>query len=477
MRIFEWLPQSAALQPQNPARKAREVSGPEFSPPQPNNQIQDFPVLIEFVQRLSNGFDGYFQDLILKAKVFSIFELLLCDFTCSKRVREHVSLAIEALVNFNRNVFVGLVLMGPTIQALINMNSSCSIRVLCSLINLIRSPLIDEIHSKGQIPEIITFLSFNDLSIQVAAMDCICQIAYFGRREVIEEMIKQGVIDKLMELQRSINTTDQNPDDDSPFSSWVSRFAVQVEVGEGLSSREKMEIKLEILKRVKEASVSEAETATIVAEVFNTTLENCNSCICNATDMLVKECKGNKTAIIWFDRCTVRYSNRSFYSTLDTYPAHAQYTIHAYDQEEVFAKILNRTIKKTIAMLSASNYGIQNATVFNNKKLYTLVQCLPDLSTEDCRACLNIVVYGNVVRGVEPSGLLHSIPFPLGGSVLNPSCNIRFEIYPFYGDPIPTYGAPESICPSQGRDPEETRSSSEILSPCKSYFSTFSEVN
>ncbi|KAK3211869.1 hypothetical protein Dsin_016575 [Dipteronia sinensis] len=84
-------------------------------------------VLIEFVKRLSNGFDGDFQDLILKAKVFSIFELLLCDFTCSKRVREHVSLAIEALVNFNRNVFVGLVLMGPTIQALINMNSSCSI--------------------------------------------------------------------------------------------------------------------------------------------------------------------------------------------------------------------------------------------------------------------------------------------------------------------------------------------------------------
>ncbi|KAK1551438.1 hypothetical protein Q3G72_035556 [Acer saccharum] len=225
-------------------------------------------VLIEFVQRLSNGFDGDFQDLILKEKVFSIFERLLDDFTCSKRVRERVSLAIEALVNFNRNVFVGLVLMGPTIQALINMNSSCSIRVLCSLINLIRSPLIDEIHSKGQIPKIIAFLSFNDLSIQVAAMDCICQIAYFGRREVIEEMIKQGVIDKLMELQRSINTTDQNPDDDSLFSSWVLRFAVQVEVGEGLSSSEKIEIKLEILKRVKEASVSEVETATIVAEVL-----------------------------------------------------------------------------------------------------------------------------------------------------------------------------------------------------------------
>ena len=102
-------------------------------------------------------------------------------------------------------------------------------------------------------------------------MDCISQIAYyFGRREVIEEMIKQGlIIDNLMELQRSsINTTDQNPENDSPFSNLVSRFAVQVEIGEGLSSKQKMEIKLEKLKRIKEASVSETETATIVAEVL-----------------------------------------------------------------------------------------------------------------------------------------------------------------------------------------------------------------
>ncbi|KAL5786026.1 hypothetical protein ACOSQ2_008418 [Xanthoceras sorbifolium] len=256
-------------------------------------------VLIEFIKRVSRGFDGDFQDLILKAKVFSILELLLCDSTCcSKRVREHVSLAVAALAGFNRNVFVGLILMGPTIHALIYMKSSCSIQVLCSLINLVRSPLIDEIHSRGEITEIISLLSFNDLSTQVAALDCICQIAYFGRREVVESMIREGlIINKLMELQRSksrddpsliINTDLQSSggdcdsvviceenvepsvlsDDPPPFSNPVSRFAVQVEVGEGLSSKEKIEMKLEILKRVREASVSEAETASIVAEVL-----------------------------------------------------------------------------------------------------------------------------------------------------------------------------------------------------------------
>ncbi|KAJ0030161.1 hypothetical protein Pint_12439 [Pistacia integerrima] len=53
-----------------------------------------------------------------------------------------------------------------------------------------------------------------------------------------------------------------------PFLNCVARFAVQVEVGEGLSLKEKKEIKLEILKRVRETSVSEAESASIVAEVL-----------------------------------------------------------------------------------------------------------------------------------------------------------------------------------------------------------------
>lgn len=260
-------------------------------------------MLIGFTKRVSSqGFDRDFQDLILKAKVFSVLEMLLCDSSCSKRVREHAALAIAALASFNRNVFVGLVLMGSIIQNLISMESSCSIQVLSSLISIIRSPLIDEIHSRGEIPNIINLLNSENLSIKVAAIDCICQIAYFGRREVIEAMLAQDLIHKLMELQRSkhgkrLMKKDEFIDNESvviceeadaksgttmeeseseeeiaihdcPFSNCVARFAVQVEVGEGLSQKEKKEIKLEILKRVREASVSEAESATIVAEVL-----------------------------------------------------------------------------------------------------------------------------------------------------------------------------------------------------------------
>lgn len=222
-------------------------------------------LLTEFVNRVSDGFDRGFQDLILKGRVFPTLESLICDCDdrCSKRVRENAAMAVSALASFNKNVFVGLVLMGETIEALISMESSVSIEVLSSLVNLIRSPLIDEIHCKGQIPKIMNLLSSEDFSIQIATVECICQIAYFGRRDVIGDMLAHGLINKLMEIQRR-----RKVPENCRITDCIVRFAVLLEVGEGLSRLEKRELKLEVLERVRKASVSETEAAAIVAEVL-----------------------------------------------------------------------------------------------------------------------------------------------------------------------------------------------------------------
>ncbi|KAJ6372667.1 hypothetical protein OIU76_027061 [Salix suchowensis] len=99
-------------------------------------------------------------------------------------------------------------------------------------------------------------------------MDCILEIGYFGRKEAIEAMLTEGLIMKLVELQRSElcgDLIDTGMSDDEkersrrenkfseshPFASCVARFAVQLEVGEGLRQREKRAFKQEILKRVK----------------------------------------------------------------------------------------------------------------------------------------------------------------------------------------------------------------------------------
>lgn len=217
----------------------------------------------EFQDRVEQGFHMGLQDLILKSKVFSVFESKLCDPECPKAVREQSASAIVSLVKFNRNVFVGLVLMGPTVGALVSIGSCPSIRALSSLVRLIRSPLIDEMYVHGEVTQIVNLLKTGDLGTRVSCLECVCEIAYYGRKEIVKGVIRQGIVERLMELQRSVEDRK-----DSPFWSCVSIFAVQVEVGEGLTQQEKRELKMEILKRVKEASASEAEAASITAEVL-----------------------------------------------------------------------------------------------------------------------------------------------------------------------------------------------------------------
>lgn len=257
-------------------------------------------LLTQFENRVSQGFSHELQDLILKSKVFSLLESVLCNPNCSKKIREHSGFAVSALIRFNKDVFVGQVLMGRTVLALIAMGSRSSLTVLWSLIKSIKSPLVDEIESNGEIPKIISFFSSQDLDIRIAAVDCAFEIGYYGRKEAIEAMLKEGVIEKLLELQRSemggiliemgwFNEEENRKSFDGvdiegirrsrdsrekrflethPLASCVARFAVQLEVGEGLRQREKRDFKQEILGLVREACASDAEAATIVAEVL-----------------------------------------------------------------------------------------------------------------------------------------------------------------------------------------------------------------
>ncbi|KAG8652014.1 uncharacterized protein LOC110616529 [Manihot esculenta] len=261
------------------------------------NEDELVGLLTQFEKRLSQGFNRELQDLVLKSKILLLLEKIICDPNCSKRIREQCSFVVAALFQFNKDVFVGQVLMGPLIHALVSMASWKSMKVLCTLIKLIKSPLVDEIESNGQIPKIINFLDYKDLQLLVQTMDCILEIGYSGRKEAIEAMLREGLIKKLVDLQRSelggdlidmgrFDEKETNKEDSNqrkkekresrekrfleshPFASCVAKFAVQLEVGEGLRQREKRAFKQEILKRVREASVSDAEAATIVAEVL-----------------------------------------------------------------------------------------------------------------------------------------------------------------------------------------------------------------
>lgn len=213
----------------------------------------------QFEERIAKGFDRDLQDLILRSKVFFQLETILCDGKYTNVVRECCAFAIAELIKFNKDVFVGLVLIGDTMSSLVSLASVRSINILSKLINYIKSPAIDEIVTNGEIPKIVSFLSSDDEEIRAMEMECVLEIGYFGRKEAIDAMLGEGLVKKLVDLQRT---------ESKVFVRCVVRFAIQLEVGEGLRKREKRELKQEVLKRVREACVSDAEAATIVAEVL-----------------------------------------------------------------------------------------------------------------------------------------------------------------------------------------------------------------
>ncbi|KAJ8449885.1 hypothetical protein Cgig2_029247 [Carnegiea gigantea] len=282
----------------------KRLHGLPSESPDSDEESELIHLLTQFRDRVSQGFNRELQDLVLKSGIFSELETFLCNPDHSKKLREESAFTIEALIRFNKNVFVGQVWMGPTIKALVSMASGSSLEVLCSLIKSIKSPLVDEIEANDAIPSIIRFLSSEDLAIQVLGFNCVLEIGYFGRKEAIEAMIREELIQRLVEMQRSelggdlieVGKCEEEEEEEEhrgereteegerkqrrnrgeresylekhPFASCVARFAVQLEVGEGLRQREKRAFKQEILKKVGEASVSDAEAATIQAEVL-----------------------------------------------------------------------------------------------------------------------------------------------------------------------------------------------------------------
>ncbi|KAE8801791.1 hypothetical protein D1007_22588 [Hordeum vulgare] len=207
-------------------------------------------------------FDARLQEAVLRHGVFGAVEARLGD---PGEVGDGCAAAALAMVRFNRDVFVGPVLMGPAIGALVSAASAhpspAPLRALNGLVAEIRTPLVDELHARGELPRLLALLCAADPLRRAPALELVLRVAYYGRREVLDALLAEGLVKRLLCLQRTAADTTEEEEA-------VARFAVQVEAGQGLRPREKRAAKLEILRRVREAAVSPAEEAAVLAEVL-----------------------------------------------------------------------------------------------------------------------------------------------------------------------------------------------------------------
>ncbi|XP_028776258.1 cysteine-rich receptor-like protein kinase 10 [Neltuma alba] len=181
-------------------------------------------------------------------------------------------------------------------------------------------------------------------------------------------------------------------------------------------------------------------------------VSTCHQCVVNATQLLSSECRASKEAIVWYDECLLRYSNRSFFSTVSTRPRLGLLNTGNVSDPTNFMRTLYDTMNKTAdeaakPAAGKKKYatGIANFSPF--QKVYCLAQCTPDLSPSDCRRCLSGVI----------GDLDWCCDGKQGGRVLYPSCNVRYELYPFYQSeapaptPTPTTVPPTNTTGSQGK--------------------------
>ncbi|QCE06788.1 serine/threonine-protein kinase PBS1 [Vigna unguiculata] len=169
--------------------------------------------------------------------------------------------------------------------------------------------------------------------------------------------------------------------------------------------------------------------------------DKCRSCLKNSTLDIKQRCPNQKKAIMWSDLCMLRYSNETMFHKMETFPGYYWWNLENVTEPDQFSQVLGN-LMKTLRGIAASGdsrrkyAAAENSTNFQN--VYGAVQCTPDLSHQQCNQCLE--------------GAISEIPTccngKVGGRVLRPSCNIRFETYSFYGTPTTLDPVPESPPPS-----------------------------
>ncbi|XP_030528979.1 cysteine-rich receptor-like protein kinase 10 [Rhodamnia argentea] len=175
----------------------------------------------------------------------------------------------------------------------------------------------------------------------------------------------------------------------------------------------------------------------------------CQSCVGNATQMLPQRCTSNRTAIIWYDECMLRYSDTDFFGAIATDVVVFMWNVQnntSPDEPDVKALALIYNLAATVPN-NAMLYGVQEFDGGDaSQRRYGLEQCSRDINGSQCGYCLaQLTTYiGKCCEG------------KMGWRILTPSCNLRYEDYLFYRQqaaspqPVPSATPPSSTDKGKG---------------------------
>ncbi|EMS51013.1 Cysteine-rich receptor-like protein kinase 10 [Triticum urartu] len=162
----------------------------------------------------------------------------------------------------------------------------------------------------------------------------------------------------------------------------------------------------------------------------------CEGCLVTAFQDAQEHCANYKDATVYYDSnpCMLRFSNQNFLAT--TVNDHILVIVSI---ESLMMNIPTRADSFKLLLFTLLNSTAQSAANSSRRfttsrldvnsfpTLYCLMQCTPDLTANDCTACLQ-PYFQYTVKYMDGKK---------GGRVLGTRCTMRYEIFPFFqGDPM-----------------------------------------
>ncbi|KAI9078165.1 hypothetical protein K1719_039864 [Acacia pycnantha] len=155
--------------------------------------------------------------------------------------------------------------------------------------------------------------------------------------------------------------------------------------------------------------------------------DSCRTCLNNASILLRNLCPNQKEAYGYNDGCILRYASRSMFGiNQDPDSLSYMYMCNIYNvtdnkYSEVLNGLMQRLRRKAVTGDSRRKFAANRETILF-QTIYGLVQCMPDLSEQDCDDCLEKAI----------SSIPSLCNNRIGGRIIKLSCNIRYENYRFY---------------------------------------------
>ncbi|XP_011004254.1 PREDICTED: putative receptor-like protein kinase At4g00960 isoform X3 [Populus euphratica] len=174
-------------------------------------------------------------------------------------------------------------------------------------------------------------------------------------------------------------------------------------------------------------------------------VDECQNCIRNSSGKILQVCPNQKEAFGVADTCILRYSNKSIFGVMEEKPVSILVNVVNATDVNQFNQAL-QTLMSRLRSTAASGNSLRKFATGNETAgfdtIYGLVQCTPDLSEPQCDECIAGAI--RVIATCCDDGQLVGRQ---GARITRPSCNLRYEVYSFFGFTPATPQLPASPSP------------------------------